>query len=115
MAPVDHFGCPKFTLVHTFLAILDQYRFFCLKFLTKWLPVAIHLISIHFTSIRNFNFFEILDKMADVGHFGCPNFYKWLQVVTSGRHGVNSIPELELMGNSNSNSGIGIGIACLKK
>ena len=33
------------------------------------------------------------------------------------RHGVNSIPELELMGNSNSNSGIGIGIgiACLKK
>ena len=27
------------------------------------------------------------------------------------RHGVNSIPELELMGNSNSNSGIGIGIA----
>ena len=27
------------------------------------------------------------------------------------RHGVNSIPELELMGNSNS----GIGIVCLKK
>jgi hypothetical protein len=26
------------------------------------------------------------------------------------RHGVNSIPELELMVNSNSNSGIGIGI-----
>ena len=39
--------------------------------------------------------------------------------VTAARHGVNSIPELELMGNSNSNSGIGIGIgigiACLKK
>ena len=31
------------------------------------------------------------------------------------RHGVNSIPELELMGNSNSGIGIGIGIACLKK
>ena len=30
--------------------------------------------------------------------------------VVSTRHAVNSIPELELMGNSNSNSGIGIGI-----
>ena len=29
---------------------------------------------------------------------------------TSGRVGVNSIPELELQLNSNSNSGIGIGI-----
>ena len=45
MADVGHFGCPNFTF--------DRF-------------------SIHFTSIRNFNFFEIFDKMADVGHFGCP-------------------------------------------
>jgi len=34
-----------------------------------------------------------------------------IDVIT--RHGVNSIPELELLGNSNSN--FGIGIAYLKK
>ena len=47
MAAGGHFGCPKITF---------------------------DLISIHFTSIRNFNFFLIFDKMADIGHFGCPNF-----------------------------------------
>ena len=34
-----------------------------------------------------------------------------MYVYQNFRHGVNSIPELELMGNSNFNSGIGIGIA----
>ena len=31
-------------------------------------------ISIYFTSIHNFFFFLIFDKMADVGYLGCPKF-----------------------------------------
>ena len=37
-----------------------------------------------------------------------------LRPYVPGRHGVNSIPELELMVNSNSNSGIAIAIDYLK-
>ena len=47
MADVGHFGCPNFTF--------DR-------------------IPGHFRSIRNFNFYEIFDKMAAGGHFGCPKF-----------------------------------------
>ena len=47
MASGGHFGCPKITF---------------------------DLISGHFRSICNFNFFEIFDKMAAVGHFGFPKF-----------------------------------------
>ena len=58
-------------------------NFFFWKFLTKWLPSAIldvrNSLWITFLAIldRYSNFFynlEIFDKMADVGHFGCPNF-----------------------------------------
>ena len=45
MAAGGHFGCPKITF---------------------------DLISGHFRSIYNFNFFEIFYNMTAVGHFGCP-------------------------------------------
>ena len=80
MAAVGHFGCPKFTLDHIsghFRSIQNFFLFF-----TKWLPVAIldvrKSLSISFLSISHryatLIFLEIFDKMADVGHFGCPNF-----------------------------------------
>ena len=78
MAAVGHFGCPKFTLDHIsghFRSIEIFYFIF-----TKWLPVALldvrKSLSISFLSIshRYATFFEIFDKMADVGHFGCSNF-----------------------------------------
>ena len=88
MDAVGHFGCRKFTLVHIFLVILDQYRFFFLKFLTKWLP-SVNLdvrnsLSIVFLAISDRSaildflnllliaILAILDKMAAGGHFGCP-------------------------------------------
>ena len=75
----------------TFLAILDQYRFIIyflildqyifLIFFTKWLPVAFWMSENHFRSHfypfhidTQLYFFEIFDKMDDVGHFGCPKF-----------------------------------------
>ena len=80
MAAVGHFGCPKFTLDHVsghFKSIKIFYFFF-----TKWLPVAIldirKSLSISFLSISHryatLIVLEIFDKMADVDHFGCPNF-----------------------------------------
>ena len=53
-----------------------------LKFLTKWLTSAILdvriSLSIAFLAISDqyatLFVFEIFDKMADVGHFGCPKF-----------------------------------------
>ena len=36
------------------------------------LKITFDLISIHFTLIRNFNFFLIFDKMAAGGHCVCP-------------------------------------------
>ena len=83
MTAVGHFGCPKFTLDHIsghFRSI--QICYFLLKFVTKWLPVAIldvrKSLSISFLSISHryatLIFVEIFDKLADVGHFGCPNF-----------------------------------------
>ena len=82
MAVVGHFGCPKFTLDHIsghFRSI--DFLFFWI-FFTKWLLVAIldvrKSLSILFLSISHryatLIFFEIFDKMADVGHFGCPKF-----------------------------------------
>ena len=88
----------------TFLAILDQYRFQFFNFVTKWLPVAIldvrnslwitflamldqyrfifliffASLSIAFLAISDryatLICFEIVDKMVDIGHFGCPKF-----------------------------------------
>ena len=46
MAAGGHFGCPKITF---------------------------DLISGHFRSIRNFYFFEIFDKIADVNHLDVRN------------------------------------------
>ena len=80
MAAVGHFGCPKFTLDH----ISGHFRSIqiLLFFFTKWLPVAIvdvrKSLSISFLSISHryatLFFFEIFDKMAAGGHFGCPKF-----------------------------------------
>ena len=61
--------------------IITQLKFF-LKFLTKWLTSAILdvriSLSIAFLAMLDryatFIFFEIFDKMADIGHFGCPKF-----------------------------------------
>ena len=67
----------------SFLAISDRYATFFLKFLTKWLTSAIldvrNSLSIAFLAISDryaslFYFFEMFDKMAAVGHFGCPKF-----------------------------------------
>ena len=80
MAAVGHFGCPKFTLYHIsgyFRSIQIFYFFF-----TKWLAVAIldvrKSLSVSFLAIsdRYTTLFlcEIFDKMAAVGHFGCPKF-----------------------------------------
>ena len=59
----------------TFLAILDKYRFF-FKFLQNGCRWPFWLSENHFRS--HFYPFHIdtqlFDKMADVGHFGCPNF-----------------------------------------
>ena len=63
---------------------IDTQPFF-LKFLTKWLTLAIldvrNSLSIAFLAISHFRsiyatiiFFEIFDKMAAGGHFGCPKF-----------------------------------------
>ena len=66
-----------------FLTISDQYHNFnvCEVFFTKWLPVAIldvrKSLSISFLAISDRYttfFFEIFDKMAAVGYFGCPKF-----------------------------------------
>ena len=83
-----HFGCPKFT----FDRISGHFRskrnlnfffiFLFFFFFTKWLPSAIldvrNSLWITFLAILDqyttLFFFESFDKMADVGHFGCPNF-----------------------------------------
>ena len=74
------FGYPKFTLDH----ISGHFRSIqiFLKFFTKCLPVAIldvrKSLSISFLAISDryttLFFFEIFDKMAAVGYFGCPKF-----------------------------------------
>ena len=65
-----------------YLAILDQYGFFFFEFFTKWLPANIldvrNSLSIAFLAISDryatLIVWEIFDKMAAVGHFGCPKF-----------------------------------------
>ena len=82
MAAVGHFGYPKFTLVHTFRAILDQYRFFFGKFWQNGCQWPFWMSENHFPShfypfhidTQLYFFLKFFDKMADVGHFGCPNF-----------------------------------------
>ena len=81
MAAVGHLGCPKFTLDHI-SGYFRSIQIFLNIFFTKWLPVAIldvrKSLSISFLSISHryatLFFFEIFDKMADVGNFGCPKF-----------------------------------------
>ena len=76
---IGHFGCPKFTLDHISGHFRSTQIFI---FFTKWLLVAIldvqKSLSISFLSIshryRTLFCFQIFDKMADVGHFGCPKF-----------------------------------------
>ena len=82
MAAVGHFGCPKFTLDHISGHFRSIQIFIFFDFFTKLLPVAIldirKSVLISFLSISHryttLMFFEIFDKMADVGHFGCPKF-----------------------------------------
>ena len=64
MAAVGHFGCPKFTLDH----ISGHFRSIqiCYYFRSHFYPFHI--------DTQLYFFFEIFDKMADVDHFGCPNF-----------------------------------------
>ena len=66
-----------------FLAISDRYAtLIFLKILTKWLPSAIldvrNSLPIVFLAILDqyeiLFLLEIFDKMAAVGHFGCPKF-----------------------------------------
>ena len=59
-----HFESPKITLDRISGHFRSIGHFGCLKF-------TFDRISGHFRSIRNFNFLDFLDKMADVGHFGC--------------------------------------------
>ena len=61
---------------------IDTQLYFFLKFLTKWLTSSIldvrNSLSIAFLAISDryatLFFFEIFDKMAAGGHFGCPKF-----------------------------------------
>ena len=80
MAAVGHFGCPKFTFDHIsghFRSIRIYYFF---KSMTKWLASAIlnvrNSLLIAFLVIldRYASFFLNFDKMAVIGHLGCPKF-----------------------------------------
>ena len=83
MSDVGHFGCPNFTYdrISGHFRSLRNFNFLG-EFLTKWLTSAILNVrislSIVFVAIsdRYATFFlnENFDKMADVGHFGCPIF-----------------------------------------
>ena len=82
MAAVGHFECPKFIFGSHFWPFYNnQYLLFSFFFVQKWLPVPIldvrKSISISFLSISHryatLIFLKFL-TMADVGHFGCPNF-----------------------------------------
>ena len=79
MAAGSHFGCLKLT----FDGISGRFRsiqklFFFKVFFTKWPPAPIldvqNSLSIAFLAISNryATLFFIFDKMAAVGHFGCP-------------------------------------------
>ena len=95
MAAGRHFGSPFWAILGdrkslsiAFLAISDQYAtsFFWIFFQNGrrppfwksllghfgWPKITFDRISHHFRSIRNFNFFLILFKMAASGHFGSP-------------------------------------------
>ena len=63
------FGCPKFTLDSHISGHFRslQIFIFVLNFFYKWLPVAILIDTQLYFCLKFF------DKMADVGHFGCPN------------------------------------------
>ena len=82
MAAGAHFGCPKFTFDHISGNFRSIWNFFVLNFFTKWLPSVIldvrNSLSIEFLAISDrystLIFLEIFDKMAAVGHFGCPKF-----------------------------------------
>ena len=72
MAAGAHFGCPKFTFdrISGHFRSIRNFNFF-----GHFDKMASDRISGHFRSIWNFIFFfEIFDKMAAIGHFGCPKF-----------------------------------------
>ena len=66
MAAVGHFGCPKFTFYRISGHFRSVRNFIFLEILT----IAFLAISDQYTTF----FLEIYDKMAGVGHFGCPKF-----------------------------------------
>ena len=76
MAAVGHFGCPKFTLDHISgyfrswlsVAILNVRKSLSISFLIQ---IDLRSHSDRYTTLICFEFF---DKMAAVGHFGCPKF-----------------------------------------
>ena len=81
MAAVGHFGCPKFTLDHIsghFRSIqIFIFFYFFLQNGCRWpFWMSENHFRSHFYSHRYATLicFEIVDKMTDVGHFGCPNF-----------------------------------------
>ena len=82
MAAGSHFGCQKITLYRIFYHCRSIQQFLFLgSFFTKWLLAAIldvrKSLWITFLAISDRYtafFFEIFDKMAAVGHFGCPKF-----------------------------------------
>ena len=69
MAPVGHFGCPKFIFDHISGHFISMRNFtFLFEFFTKWLPAAIldvrNLLSIAFLTILDkygIFFLEILN------------------------------------------------------
>ena len=81
MAAAGHFGCPKITFGRI-SAHFRAIRNFKKNVFTKWPPAPIldvrNSLSIAFLAIsdRYATLFsvDIFDKMADVGHFGCPKF-----------------------------------------
>ena len=79
MAASGHFGCSKITfdLISGHFRSIQVFLFYFL-FFTKWLPVAIldfrKSLSISFLAISDRYATLFFDKMAAVGHFGCPKF-----------------------------------------
>ena len=81
MAAGGHFGCPKITLDHIsghFRSLQIFYFFGGGKMaasghldVRKSLSISFLAISDRYTTLI---YFEIFDKMAAVGHFGCPKF-----------------------------------------
>ena len=83
IAAGGHFGCPKITfdLISGHFRSIHNFNFFS-NFWQNGCRRPFWMSEIHFRShfypfqidMQLFFFFGNFDKMADVGHFGCPNF-----------------------------------------